>query len=92
MARTAVTVEVLSRTGAATGAGTDADPTNDHVVDLGGYPPGLLLHPFGSPTCPMLKLANDSFGSVAVFYSRRPLASRSSNDDRPELRYRQSPE
>lgn len=38
MARTAVTVEVLSRTGAATGAGTDADPTNDHVVDLGGYP------------------------------------------------------
>lgn len=38
MARTAVTVEVLSRTGAATGAGTVADPTNDHVVDLGGYP------------------------------------------------------
>lgn len=38
MARTAVTVEVLSRTGAATGAGTDADPTNDHSVDLGGYP------------------------------------------------------
>ena len=38
MARTAVTVEVLSRTGAATGAGTVADTTNDHVVDLGGYP------------------------------------------------------
>lgn len=38
MARTAVTVEVLSRTGAATGAGTTADTTNDHVVDLGGYP------------------------------------------------------
>lgn len=38
MARTAVTVEVLSRTGAATGAGTVADPTNDHSVDLGGYP------------------------------------------------------
>ena len=34
MARTAVTVEVLSRTGAATGAGTDADPTNDDVVEF----------------------------------------------------------
>jgi len=38
MARTDVPVVVLSRTGAATDAGTDADPTNDHVVDLGGYP------------------------------------------------------
>ena len=38
MARTAVTVEVLSRTGATSPAGTTADPTNDHSVDLGGYP------------------------------------------------------
>lgn len=38
MARTAVTVAVLSRTGGTTPAGTTADPTNDHVVDLGGYP------------------------------------------------------
>ena len=38
MARTAVTVSALSRTGAATAAGTTADPTNDHSVDLGGYP------------------------------------------------------
>lgn len=38
MARTAVTVSVLSSTGAAPAAGTSADPTNDHVVDLGGYP------------------------------------------------------
>ena len=38
MARTAVTVEVLSRTGATSPTGTVADPTNDHVVDLGGYP------------------------------------------------------
>jgi len=38
MARTAVTVEVLSRTGATSPAGTTADATNDHSVDLGGYP------------------------------------------------------
>lgn len=38
MARTAVTVETLSRTGATSPAGTTADTTNDHVVDLGGYP------------------------------------------------------
>ena len=38
MARTAVTVEVLSLTGATSPAGTTADPTNDHTVDLGGYP------------------------------------------------------
>jgi hypothetical protein len=38
MARTDVPVVVLSRTGAATNAGTTADPTNDHVVDLGGHP------------------------------------------------------
>ena len=38
MARTAVPVVALSRTGAATDAGTTADPTNDHIVDLGGYP------------------------------------------------------
>lgn len=38
MARTAVTVAVLTRTGGTTPAGTDADPTNDHSVDLGGYP------------------------------------------------------
>ena len=38
MARTAVTVEALSRTGAAAPTGTTADPTNDHSVDLGGYP------------------------------------------------------
>lgn len=38
MARTAVTVEVLSRTGATSPAGTTADTTNDHIVDLAGYP------------------------------------------------------
>lgn len=38
MARTAVTVEVLSRTGATSPAGTTADPTNDHTINLGGYP------------------------------------------------------
>ena len=38
MARTAVPVVVLSTTGAATSAGTTADTTNDHIVDLGGYP------------------------------------------------------
>jgi hypothetical protein len=38
MARTAVTVAVLSRTGGTTPAGVAADPTNDHVVNLGGYP------------------------------------------------------
>ena len=38
MARTAVTVEVLSRTGATSPAGTTADATNDHSIDLGGYP------------------------------------------------------
>lgn len=38
MARTAVTVEVLSRTGATSPTGTVADTTNDHVVSLGGYP------------------------------------------------------
>jgi hypothetical protein len=38
MPRTAVTVTSLSRTGAATAAGTTADPTNGHVVDLGGFP------------------------------------------------------
>lgn len=38
MARTAVTLITLSRTGATTDAGTVADPTNDHVVDLAGAP------------------------------------------------------
>lgn len=38
MPRTAITVEVLSRTGATSPAGTTADPTNDHTVNLGGYP------------------------------------------------------
>jgi len=38
MARTAVTVGVLSRTGATTNAGVTADTTNDHIVDLAGYP------------------------------------------------------
>lgn len=38
MSRTAVTVAALSRTGGTTPAGTAADPTNDHVVNLGGYP------------------------------------------------------
>ena len=38
MPRTDVPVVALSRTGAATNAGTTADPTNDHVVDLGGFP------------------------------------------------------
>jgi hypothetical protein len=38
MARTDVPIVTLSRTGAATNAGTAADPTNDHVVDLAGIP------------------------------------------------------
>lgn len=38
MARTDVPLVTLSRTGAATDAGTTADPTNDHVVDLAGIP------------------------------------------------------
>lgn len=38
MARTDVPIVTLSRTGAATNAGTVADPTNDHVVDLAGIP------------------------------------------------------
>lgn len=38
MPRTDVPIVTLSRTGAATDAGTTADPTNDHVVDLGGVP------------------------------------------------------
>lgn len=38
MPRTAVPVVTLSKTGAATNAGTTADPTNGHVVDLGGFP------------------------------------------------------
>ena len=38
MARTAVTLESISRTGATTATGTVADPTNDHSVDLGGVP------------------------------------------------------
>lgn len=38
MARTDVPLVTLSRTGAATNAGTVADATNDHVVDLGGVP------------------------------------------------------
>ena len=38
MARTAVPIVTLSRTGAATTTGTVADTTNDHVVDLAGIP------------------------------------------------------
>lgn len=38
MARTDVPIVTLSRTGAATNAGTVADPVNDHVVDLAGIP------------------------------------------------------
>lgn len=38
MARTDVPIVTLSRAGAATNAGTVADPTNDHVVDLAGIP------------------------------------------------------
>jgi hypothetical protein len=38
MARVNVPVVTLSRTGAATNAGTVADPTEGHVVDLGGVP------------------------------------------------------
>lgn len=38
MARTAVTVEVLSRAGATSPTGTTADPTNGHTVALGTYP------------------------------------------------------
>jgi len=37
MARTAVTIETISATGAAV-TGTTADPTNDHVIDLNGVP------------------------------------------------------
>lgn len=38
MARTAVTVETLSRTGATSPAGTTADATNSHTVALAGTP------------------------------------------------------
>jgi hypothetical protein len=38
MPRVQVPVVTLSKTGAATNAGTTADPTEDHYVDLGGYP------------------------------------------------------
>ena len=38
MPRVNVPVVVLSKAGAATGAGTTADATEDHVVDLGGFP------------------------------------------------------
>lgn len=38
MPRTATPIVALSRTGAATNAGTTADPTNGHVVDLAGVP------------------------------------------------------
>ena len=38
MARTAVTIETLSRTGATSPTGPTADPTNDHSVDLAGVP------------------------------------------------------
>lgn len=38
MARTDVPIVTLSRAGAATNAGTVADPINDHVVDLAGIP------------------------------------------------------
>lgn len=38
MARTAVTVETLSRTGATSPTGTTADATNNHSVDLAGVP------------------------------------------------------
>jgi len=38
MARTDVPIVTLSKTGAATNAGTVADPTNDHVIDLAGVP------------------------------------------------------
>lgn len=38
MARTAVTIETLSRTGATSPTGTTADTTNDHTVALAGIP------------------------------------------------------
>lgn len=38
MARTVIPVEVLSRVGATSPAGTTADATNDHYFDTGGYP------------------------------------------------------
>jgi hypothetical protein len=38
MARTAVTVSTITTAGGTAAAGTTADPTNDHSVDLGGYP------------------------------------------------------
>lgn len=38
MARTAVTLETLSRTGATSPSGTAADPTNGHTVALAGTP------------------------------------------------------
>ena len=38
MPRTDVPIVALSRTGAATNAGTTADPTNGHVIDLAGLP------------------------------------------------------
>ena len=38
MARTNIPIVTLSRTGAATNAGTTADPTNGHTVALAGIP------------------------------------------------------
>jgi hypothetical protein len=38
MPRVQVPVVTLSKTGAATNAGTTADATEDHYVDLGGFP------------------------------------------------------
>lgn len=38
MARVNVPIVTLSTAGAATNAGTTADPTNDHIVALGGVP------------------------------------------------------
>jgi len=38
MARTNVPIVTNSASGAATSAGTTADPTNDHVIDLAGVP------------------------------------------------------
>ncbi len=48
MARTDVPIVTLSRTGAAASAGTTADPTNDHVVDLAGVPLEEIVFTFAN--------------------------------------------
>jgi hypothetical protein len=49
MPRVNVPIVTLSTTGAATNAGTTADPTEDHVVDLAGVPLEEIVFRFTNP-------------------------------------------